>query len=178
MASSDSGQTDRGGKGYEKLAKKVWDKAAGPAPRAPVKGQPGDPAAEAAVAKAQLDGIRKRAEGWRSGVAGTFTLILASLAIKPGEGFMKYEGTTQTVLACLLGSSIAISLIGLLLLVRSANGPSWLEELSGEDASEARYLRRARGAYLDFVLGRFAWALALVLFVIAVGVTWVVEPPA
>ena len=126
----------------------------------------------------QLAGVRKRAEGWRNGIAGTFTLILASLAIKPGEGFMKYEGGTQILLAWLLGLSVLISLASLLLLIRAANGPSWLQELFGAEANRDRYLKRAQGAYLDFVTARVLWAVALALFMAAVGVTWFVEPPA
>ena len=130
------------------------------------------------AAKKQLDAVRKRAEGWRNGVSVTFGLILATLAIKPGEGFMLYEGTTQVVLRWLVGLSVLLSLAALMLLIRSAHGPGWLKELSGAEATAERFEARARGAYFDFWCGRWAWALSLALFIAAVTVTWFVEPPA
>lgn len=39
-------------------------------------------------AKSALEATRKRAEGWRNGAAATLALVLASLAIKPGDGLM------------------------------------------------------------------------------------------
>lgn len=134
--------------------------------------------AEAEEAKAQLDAVRKRAEGWRNGVSATFGLILATLAIKPGEGFMKYEGDPQVVLRILVGASVLLSLAALVLLVRAANGPGWLKELTVAEGTKARYEARAAGAYFDFWCGRWAWALSLFLFLAAVTVTWFVEPPA
>ena len=92
-------------------------------------------------ARAQLDAVRRRAEGWRNGVGATFTLILATLALKPGEGFMAYEGWTKLCLGLLLGASVLLSLVALLLLVRAANGPGWLKELSGHQATADRHLR-------------------------------------
>ncbi|GGB81540.1 hypothetical protein N798_00145 [Knoellia flava TL1] len=128
-------------------------------------------------AKTMLEAVRKRADGWRNGIGATFTLILASLAIKPGEGFMKYTGDTRTALMAVLGLSIASALAGLLLLVRAANGPSWLTELVGPDATPERYLHRVAGARQDMRRGQLAWGLSLVLFCIAVGVTWFSASP-
>ncbi|CAN7314301.1 hypothetical protein [Knoellia sp. LjRoot47] len=123
-------------------------------------------------ARTMLEVVRKRADGWRNGIGATFTLILASLAIKPGEGFMKYTGDTRTALMIVLGLSIASALAGLLLLVRAANGPSWLTELAGPAATPERYLQRVAGAREDMRRGQLAWGLALALFAIAVGITW------
>lgn len=133
---------------------------------------------DALAARKQLDAVRRRAEGWRNGVSVTFGLILASLAIKPGEGFMLYEGTTEVVLRWLVGLSVLLSLAGLMLLVRAAHGPGWLKELTGAEATAARFEARARGAYFDFWCGRWAWAWSLVLFIAAVTLTWFVDPPA
>lgn len=36
-------------------------------------------------AEAMLQAVRKRADGWRNGVGATLTLVMASLAVKPGE---------------------------------------------------------------------------------------------
>lgn len=123
-------------------------------------------------AQKMLEVVRKRADGWRNGIGATFALILASLAIKPGDGFMKYTGDTRTALMTVLGLSITSALVGLLLLVRAANGPSWLTELVGPTATPERYLRRAAGARNDMRLGQLAWAASLVLFCIAVAITW------
>lgn len=130
------------------------------------------------AAKKQLDAVRKRAEGWRNGVSVTFGLILATLAVNPGEGFMQYDGGTEVTLRWLLGLSVALSLASLTLLIRSAHGPGWLKELSGPEATRQRFEARARGAYFDFWCGRWAWAVSLALFITAVAVTWFVELPA
>jgi hypothetical protein len=134
-----------------------------------------DPTVE--QAKAMLDAVRKRADGWRNGVAGTFAVILASLAIKPGEGFMKYEGDTRKLLMVLIGLSLSSALFSLYRLVRAANGPTWLAELTGAEATNARFLRRAAGARADLQLGQFAWWVSLLSFSVAVGVTWFAELP-
>lgn len=172
MSDEPVAKTDRGRRSAG-LAVRLWNHAAGGKGR-----QPASDDEAIAIAAEQLEAIRKRAEGWRSGVAATFTLILATLAIKPGEGFMKYEGWLEKALGALIGASVLISLAGLLLLIRAANGPSWLQVLSSAEKTEERYLSRARGAYLDFVLGRAAWALALALFLAAVVLTWLHDPPA
>ena len=124
-----------------------------------------------------LEAVRKRADGWRNGIGATFGLILASLAIKPGEGFMKYTGDTRTLLMLLLGASLASALVGLFLLVNAANGPTWLTELVGDQASAQRYLRRFVGARRDLRRGQFAWGVSLFLFCAAVAVTWFVAAP-
>lgn len=146
---------------------------------APVSGSatPAGPRPTPDEAKAMLEAVRKRADGWRNGIGATFTLILASLAIKPGDGFMKYTGDTRTMLMWLLGLSILSALIGLLLLVNAANGPVWLTELVGAQASTRRYLRRYIGAQADLRRGQVAWALSLLLFCAAVAATWLTDPP-
>ncbi|EAP97108.1 hypothetical protein JNB_16524 [Janibacter sp. HTCC2649] len=128
-------------------------------------------------AKAMLEAVRKRADGWRNGIGATFTLILASLAIKPGEGFMKYTGDTRSLLMFLLAASLASALVGLFLLVNAANGPTWLTELLGDQANAHRYLRRVVGARRDLRRGQCAWGLSLLLFCLAVAVTWWVGAP-
>lgn len=136
---------------------------------------PYEPTAE--EAKVMLDAVRKRAEGWRGGLAATVGLVLASLAIKPGDGFMKYTGDVRTVLMVLLALSLSSALVGLFLLVKAANGPTWLFELVGPQATADAYLKRVVGARRDLGRGQVAWVLALLLFSVAVAVTWFAGTP-
>ncbi|NHA67633.1 hypothetical protein [Phycicoccus flavus] len=138
------------------------------------RGQPDRPT-DVAVAKAKLEAVRTRADGWRNGVAGTFTLVLASLAIKPGEGFMKYQGVPRYVLMVLLTASLGAALVSLFRMVRAANGPTWLSELDA-DASARRWDIRTAAARHDLQRGRLLWMVSLALFCLAVGVSWVVTP--
>lgn len=128
-------------------------------------------------AEAMLTAVRKRADGWRSGLAATVALVLASLAIKPGDGFMRYTGDTRTQLMLLLGGSIVSALAGLLFLVKAANGPTWLTDLVGPTATPRRYIARAAGARSDLRRGQFVWMFSLVLFCTAVAVTWFAALP-
>ncbi|WP_191563724.1 hypothetical protein [Janibacter melonis] len=128
-------------------------------------------------AEAMLQAVRKRADGWRNGVGATLTLVLASLAVKPGEGFMKYTGDTRVALMLLIGGSLVSALVALFLLVNAANGPTWLRELVGHEATPQRYLRRVVGARRDLRVGQGLWVVSLLLFCGAVLATWLTPLP-
>jgi len=166
-------QAISGGAAIEKLKREIGDEIAERGVGRDA--EPYEPTVD--EAKAMLEAVRKRADGWRNGVGATFTAILASLAIKPGEGFMKYTGDTRTQLMLLLGLSLASGLTALLLLVKAANGPTWLTELVGPDATPGRYLARVAGARRDLESGRWAWAASLTLFCLAVALTWKTGTP-
>lgn len=125
----------------------------------------------AAWAKASLEATRKRAEGWRSGAAATLALVLASLAVKPGEGLMKYTGGTRYLLMALVAVSVLCALLSIYRLLRAANGPTWLVDLP-DAAPAVRYYRRLAGARLDLQLGQWLWLASVAFFTIAVAVTW------
>lgn len=125
-------------------------------------------------AKALLDSVRKRAEGWRTGVAATLGLSFATVAIKgPGEGIAKFDDTQTLGLAVAIGVALVTGLVSLYFLLRAANGPTWLDmrgPLLTPDAH--RYLRRARGAAYDLRWGQLLWAVSLAVFVGTTAVSW------
>lgn len=122
-------------------------------------------------AKSALEATRKRAEGWRNGATATLALVLASLALKPGEGLMKYQGDIRTVLMLLVGASVVCALLAAYRMTRAANGPGWLLELSPEAPADD-WIRRIAGARLDLQVGQQLWIASIILFSGAVGVTW------
>lgn len=123
-------------------------------------------------AKDALEATRKRAEGWRNGAAVTLGLAIGALAIKPGEGLMKFGGGTRCALMVLVGLSILAALNSIYRLLRAANGPAWLLELP-DDAPAHRWIRTTAGARLDLQVGQYLWIASVVLFSAAVAVTWV-----
>jgi hypothetical protein len=125
-------------------------------------------------AKALLDSVRKRADGWRTGVAATLGLSFATVAIKgPGEGIAKFSGHQTLGLAVAVGVALATGLVSLYFLLRAANGPTWLD-MRGPllQADAHRYLRRARGAAYDLKWGQLLWAVSLAVFIGTTAVSW------
>lgn len=71
----------------------------------------------------------------------------------------------------LVGASVVCSLLAVYRMLRAANGPAWLLELP-PDAPSQRWISRVAGARLDLQVGQQLWVASVVMFSLAVGVTW------
>jgi len=137
-------------------------------------------ALDVGVAKAALDAVRKRADGWRNGTATVLGLVFATLAIKkPGDTVGAFDGPNRNAITAFIVVSAGVGLMSLFLLLRAANGPSRMDT-SIKDFARARdalrFLGRAEAASKDLRWGQILFFVALVLFAVAVGLTWYLTP--
>lgn len=139
------------------------------------KGAPLTPAA----AEAALNGVRKRAEAWRTGTAAILTLVTATLVVTDvSKTVHVFDPGGQRLLSMLLVVSALTSLAGLAFVLRAANGPSWLDTRQyrnrWSDAQRDSY--RARAAAWDLHCGQVLLAVGVAVFVLLVAVTWGMTP--
>ena len=125
-------------------------------------------------AKLALEAVRKRAEGWRNGVAASTALIFAVLSVKD-EGIAKFGNESLVILAVAAAVTVVVALGSLYKMLRAANGPSWLDtrisDLS-KPYDAKRYLVRAGGAAHDLKWGQRFWVGSVVGFMAVVLLTW------
>lgn len=123
----------------------------------------------------QLDGARRQAESWRTGLGGLTTLLAAVTIVKGPDTIGNLSGGWRITVVVLLGSAFAALTTGTLLAVRAASGRPEDIFLTGPNLKawtrrEVRAIRRAiRGAATLLVVG-------LVLVAVAVGTTWLLLP--
>ncbi len=133
-----------------------------------------------AQAAAVLAAVRKRADDWRAGTASVLGLITATLVVTNVKDSVRiFDQGQRVALAAALGVSALLGLASLWFVIRAANGPSWLDTRVSrirEEAGRDRDLRRARGAAGDLRTGQVLLALAVVVFVALVAMTWIMEP--
>jgi hypothetical protein len=127
----------------------------------------------------QLDGARRQAESWRTGL-GSLTALLAAVTIVKGPDTIgELSGGWRITVVVLLGLAFAALTAGTLLAVRAAGGRPEAMFLTGPNLKawtrrEVRAVRRAiQGATALLVVG-------LVLVAVAIGATWLLprEQPA
>lgn len=129
---------------------------------------------DVAAAKAALEAVRKRAEGWRTGVATSTALIFAVLSVKD-EGIAKFENGSLLLLIVVALVTLAVAMASLFKMLRAANGPSWLDSRISDlnkpyDAK--RYLIRAAAAAHDLELGQRFWFGSVCGFTLLVILSW------
>lgn len=133
-----------------------------------------------ADARAILESVRKRAEGWRNGVAASLALSFATLAIKkPGDGVGGFEVGWRIAMTVGIALAIGLGFLGLWYLLRAAHGPSWLDMRlrdRGRAYDSARYLRRAFAASKDLGRGIGLWIASVAVFALIVGASWYLPP--
>jgi hypothetical protein len=138
------------------------------------------PSIDVDVAKNALDEVRKRAEGWRTGTATVLGLVFATLAIKkPGDTVGAFDGWNRHAITAFIVLSTGVGLASLFLILRAANGPSWLDTRIKDFArarGAMRFLGRAEAASKDLRWGQILFFVALALFAVAVGLTWYLRP--
>lgn len=135
-----------------------------------------DEAAVAALAKSELERVRKAGDSWRTALAGLITLIAAFSVLEGTKAVPKLSSFWPIVAAVAAGVGLAAAVIGALLAARAAYGspgeeiqvgqPGAAEAVANWHATEAR---RAAGAIW---WARIATVTSLGLLVFAVGITW------
>ncbi|GIJ29102.1 hypothetical protein Vqi01_42640 [Micromonospora qiuiae] len=124
----------------------------------------------------QLDGARRQAEGWRTGLTGLTALLAVATIIKGPDNVADLTPDTRLVVLGALGVGFAALVAGSLIAVRAASGTpgedTWLtgKALRTWTRNEVRAIRRAiRVAATLLVIG-----LAAIAF--SIGLTWLAGP--
>ncbi|MFH9611322.1 hypothetical protein [Streptomyces sp. NPDC017448] len=120
----------------------------------------------------QLDIVRRRAEGWRNGLAGLTGLLTAVLVLKGRETFTELPPWAVALASGLIAAGFLLLLAGTLLAVRASHGRrtedivtngAVLEEWTEQETKDSqRALSRAIGCFVAGVL----------LVASSVGVAW------
>ena len=154
-----------------------------------------DPAAAAEV----LAVVRKRAADWRDSTAGVLAVITAALVITDVSGSIgPLDQWLKITCAASLAGSALLGLSSLYLVIRAANGPSWLDvritdargrvphlsfETQGKTIEQevnsalvVRDLRRAGAAAYDLWWAQRTLALSSLIFILIVAATWAGSP--
>ncbi|MEU8284038.1 hypothetical protein AB0C01_06835 [Micromonospora sp. NPDC048905] len=124
----------------------------------------------------QLDGARRQAEGWRTGLTGLTALLAAATIIKGPDNVVDLTPDARLIVVSSLGLGFAALVAGSLVAVRAANGSpvgdTWLtgKALRTWTRNEVGAIRRAiRLAAALLLVG-----LAAIAF--SVGTTWLAGP--
>ncbi|MEV7986985.1 hypothetical protein [Micromonospora sp. NPDC085948] len=124
----------------------------------------------------QLDGARRQAEGWRTGLTGLTALLAAATIIKGPDNVVDLTPDARLIVVSSLGLGFAALVAGSLVAVRAANGSpvgdTWLtgKSLRTWTRNEVGAIRRAiRLAAALLLVG-----LAAIAF--SVGTTWLAGP--
>jgi hypothetical protein len=124
-----------------------------------------------------LAAVRTRAEAWIKGTSAVLALVTASLVITDIRLTVRlYSSGGRWWLAILLVGSAGFGLLSLRFALRAANGPAWLDTLTGfhDDKSHARRdLARAHGAAKDLRAGQWSLTIAAALLILLIASTWV-----
>ncbi|MDJ1644866.1 hypothetical protein [Streptomyces pakalii] len=125
----------------------------------------------------QLPELRRRAEGWRNGLAGLTTLLAVLAVLKGRDNLADLPPSARTLAMLLLAGAFTLLLIGTLLAIRASHGRPGEEIVLG-----GQTLRRWTEREVERA-GRALWAasaccvLGILSAGLAVGVAWSLSAP-
>lgn len=131
-------------------------------------------------ATSALDATRKRAEGWRTGSASLVAMIVASLALRPGTGWVTvFSGPKLYVLTGLIAFSLVLAMASMWFTLRAANGPFSLDAKICDyrrPHDVPRIFNRATSAAFELKVGQGLLWFGVLVFAITVFATWLLDP--
>jgi hypothetical protein len=135
----------------------------------------GDRARLAEEVRASLDKVRATAENWRTGMAGTVTLVTAVLVFKGKNSIADYRDWVRYVMGGLTASALILSIASPLLFLSAAHGrlrPVSAQAVLDQGGVDVRNVHLATSAIGDL---RWARRLAIggaVLLAAALVLSW------
>jgi hypothetical protein len=135
----------------------------------------GDRAQMAEEVKGSLERVRKTAENWRTGVAGLFTLVTASLLFKGQSTITAYEPWVQYALGVLALVALALAIVSLWLFLLAAYGrirQVSAQSILNEGGVDIRNIHLATTALTDIWWAQRLALASAVLLAAAIALSW------
>lgn len=127
-----------------------------------------------------LVATRKRAEGWWTGSASLMALIVASLALRSGSGWMtEFSGKQLHAISIAVAVALGLALGSMWLTLRAANGPYRLDTRTRDYYTPhdgKQIFKRAHGAATNLLWGQVMLWAGVLVFCLAAFASWLLDP--